>query len=378
MNIIILKGVFPLNKKITLSKSKVFGIELDNPRSRNEIDYVIDFLKKRIDFKKDKKLLSYFLVGDTNAVLHLNELKKILKSLQKNYKGNNLFNRNFLKGFNEKKYFDFLAKSWLIVRYDDKGFFKNLRHTDRKLKKKIGRGVFILKGTEIGIQREERTLKYISIIDLLFIDTFNGSLSKTIILEDNISSLHRWLFVYLTAIPHGRLIHKEFDYFSIVDRLNQIIKIVQKIDKLSQDQQEKILFVGETIRSVNRQNRDAKMQFLMLISIIEFLLTRNPDTSRFNVEDSIRKQFQLKASIVVCDKKKELNLIIQKMKIMYDVRSMIAHGNFSDLEKFVKKQKKKDKNFNIFNLVEEVFCYVGIIVMAYIDEPDYIESLKKL
>ena len=116
----------------------------------------------------------------------------------------------------------------------------------------------------------------------------------------------------------------------------------------------------------------------MLISIIEFLLTHNPDTSRFNVEDSIRKQFQLKASIVICNKKKELGSVTQRMKTMYDVRSMIAHGNFTDLEKFIAKQRKKDKDFNIFDLVEENFCYVSAIVMVYVDEPDYVESLKKL
>ena len=120
------------------------------------------------------------------------------------------------------------------------------------------------------------------------------------------------------------------------------------------------------------------MQFLMLVSIIEFLLTHSPDTSRFNVEDSIRKQFQLKAGVIISEHfKDKLSFIANNLKKMYDIRSMIAHGNFFEIEKFVK-MKKKDKEFDFFDLVEELFNYVSIIIKAYIENPNYIESLKKL
>jgi len=308
----------------------------------------------------------------------LNYLKKCLYSLPKHYKNNKFFDKNFLKGYTKKNAFSFLSKSWLIIRFDDKGFYKGLQQSAKKMRKKKEKGLFLLEGTEIGPQKEEETIKFLSIIDLFFLEKFSGSLSKTIILDSDMPSLFRWLFIHITAMTHGRTKHKEFDYFAIADRIEEIIEISKKIEKLSLEQCEKLLFAGETIRNVNNQ-RDAKMQFMMLISIIEFLLTHNPNISRFNVEDSIRQQFQLKAGIVISkDDKSKLDVITERLKTMYDVRSMIAHGNFSEFKKFIQKTKKNDKDFSIFDMVEELFNYISIIINTYIDEPKYIEALKKI
>ena len=377
MNIILLKGVFPLKKKITLSRN--LGIELDNPKNKDELEYVLRFLEDKIEFREDKKLLNYFLFSDSKTILHLDYLDTSLKGLLKYHKNNPYFNKNFLKNYTKEKAFSYLAKNWLIVRFDDEGFYKNLKEASKKLRKQKERGIFLLEGTEIGPQREARALKYISIIDLLFLDRFKGSLSKTIILEDKDSPIsHQCLFAYITGLGHGRTKFEEFDYFVIADRINKIVEITQKIERLSREQQEKLLFIGEIIRDINTQNRDSRMQFLMLVSIIEFLLTHSPDTSRFNVEDSIRKQFQLKAGVIISEHfKDKLSFIANNLKKMYDIRSMIAHGNFFEIEKFVK-MKKKDKEFDFFDLVEELFNYVSIIIKAYIENPNYIESLKKL
>lgn len=156
MNIILLKGVLPLKKKIILSKN--LGIELDNPRDKDESAYISYFLKERIDFKEDKKLLDYSLVSDTKTILHLNYLDDSLKGLLRHYKDNIYFNKNFLENYNKQKAFDYLIKSWLVVRFDDEGFFGELREEKKEMIKNKERGVFILEGTEIGPKREERTL----------------------------------------------------------------------------------------------------------------------------------------------------------------------------------------------------------------------------
>jgi len=270
-----------------------------------------------------------------------------------------------------------LVKSWLIIRFDDKGFFKNLRKESKKVRK--NKGLILLEGNEIGLQREERALKFISILDLLFLDKFNGNLKKTIILTDDKPITHTMLMIYINGIAHGRTKHKEFDYFTIPDSLDKIIELSKGIEKLSDERSEKLLFIGETIKSINEHHFEQKMMFLMLVGVMEFLLTHNPDSYRFNVEDSIRKQFQLKTGVVLNKMiRADLNKTSERLKLFYDVRSAIAHGDFVTIGKMIKKEKKQDSDFSIFDLVEEAFDYVSTIVQLYIREPDFVDSLKKL
>ncbi len=376
MNIVLLKSVFPLKKKITLSKK--LGIELDNPKTKDEIEYVRNFLKARIDFQKTKKLENYFLMSDTKALLHQKYLEKTLNNLGTQHEKNLFFDKNFLRRSKSGNYYDCLVKSWLIIRFDDEGFFKDLRKSAQEARKKYPRSFVMLEGKEVGPQREERTLKYLSILDLLFVDKFKGSLQKTIILSDDKPKFHLWLFTYLTGMMHGRTIHKEFDYFTIADNLNQIIELSKQIEKLPDEQTEKILYVGESIKSINEHHLESRMMFVMLIGTLEFILTHNPDAYRFNVEDSIRKQFQLKVGIIVNKHTGEdLSSLSTKLKNVYDFRSAIAHGDFISLKSMVSKRGKR-KDFDIFDLVEEVFDYVSIVVRSYCREPNFVESLKKL
>ncbi len=192
MNIVLLKGIFPLKKNIVLSKK--WGIILDNPKSKDEIEFVRNFLKSKIDFQKSKKLEEYFLVSDSKALLHQQYLEKSLKALEKQHEKNPFFDRNFFARSRAGNYYDCLVKSWLIIRFDDKGFFKELRKESKKVRK--DRGLILLEGNEIGLQREDRALKFVSILDLLFLEKFNGSLKKTIILTDDKPITHTW------QVPH--------------------------------------------------------------------------------------------------------------------------------------------------------------------------------
>ncbi|MDD4897480.1 MAG: hypothetical protein PHV26_01980 [Candidatus Pacebacteria bacterium] len=375
MNIILLKGVFPLKKKIILSEK--WGIVLDNPKSKEEIEFVRNFLKSKVDFQKSKKLEEYFLVSDNKTLLHQKYLENSLKGLEKQHKNNTFFDKKFTTRSRTGNYYDCLVKSWLIVRFDDKGFFRALRKENKKVRK--NKGLILLEGNEIGLQREERALKFISIIDLLFLDKFNGSLKKTIILTDDKPMTHTMLMIQINGIAHGRTIHNEFDYFTIPDNLDRIIDLTKRIEKLSNERSEKLLFIGETIKSINEHHLESKMMFLMLIGIIEFLLTHNPNSYRFNVEDSIRKQFQLKTGIVLNKMAGfDLSKTSNRLKLFYDVRSAIAHGDFIAIENIIKKERKIDSDFDIFDLVEEAFNYVSTIVKMYVQEPDFVDSLKKL
>ncbi len=377
MNIIPLKGVFPLNKKITLSK--YWKIELDNPRTPNEQSYFRQLLEEHIEFRDDdKRLKNYFFMSEGKTILHKKYLKKILIGLKQKSQKNEYIDKTFLKHYDPKEAFNYLANSWLIVRFDDEGFFEKLREEQRQMRKRKERGLFILQGNEVGAVREENASNFAAILSLLFLDVFEGRLTKTIELETEKRSLTQELFIYLHQLSFPDKKFKEFDYQTVMGRIDDMVRWGERIDLLSSEQKGKLMFVGEMIRNVNENTINSRMQLLMLVSIIEFLLTHNPDYSRFNVEDSISKQFQLKAGVLIKQKNKgDFAAAVKKLKNLYDIRSMIAHGDWNALDRYMRSVTGR-KDSDMFDFVEIAFNYIKIIVEAYINDPSFIEALKKL
>ncbi len=52
---------------------------------------------------------------------------------------------------------------------------------------------------------------------------------------------------------------------------------------------EKLLYVGSILKIISHEISDIRTRVVMITSILELLLTHNPDFNRFNVEDSINK-----------------------------------------------------------------------------------------
>ena len=117
-----------------------------------------------------------------------------------------------------------------------------------------------------------------------------------------------------------------------------------------------------------------------MTSILELLLTHNPDFNRFNVEDSISKQFQLKVSILVYlnDKTVDINAIKSRLKTIYQQRSNIAHGNFSAVNKYINGLSKKEGKEEYFDdLVVDLYKYVRSVLEEYLKDFRFVEFLKE-
>jgi uncharacterized protein YqgQ len=114
---------------------------------------------------------------------------------------------------------------------------------------------------------------------------------------------------------------------------------------------------------------------LILTSVIELLVTRNPDTSRFNVEDSINKQFQLKASILVYLNNKETDIedVKKRLKTIYQQRSNVAHGNFSEIDKVT---KKEGMHGYYDSLISDLYAYNRAIIEEYLKDTKFVEFIK--
>jgi hypothetical protein len=109
------------------------------------------------------------------------------------------------------------------------------------------------------------------------------------------------------------------------------------------------------------------------------LLTHNPDFSRFNVEDSISKQFQLKASILIYlnNKTRSINAVKNRLRTIYQQRSNIAHGNFQAVEKYIQSLSKKEGEEEYFDdLIVDLYGYVRAILEEYLKDQALVEFLK--
>jgi len=139
-------------------------------------------------------------------------------------------------------------------------------------------------------------------------------------------------------------------------------------------------YIGSILRIAGHETRDPKVKILLLTSIIELLLTHSPDFQRYNVEDSISKQFQLKSSTLVYlnDKTRDLDHVKKQLRVIYQQRSNIAHGNFEALSKYVSGLSKKEgEEEYLEDLAVDLYTYIRAILEEYLKDTAFVEALKK-
>jgi len=104
-------------------------------------------------------------------------------------------------------------------------------------------------------------------------------------------------------------------------------------DRLSvRDGTDPLLYAGQ-LMAIAARTRDTRTRLVNLVALLELLLTRTPDSSRFNVEDSLTKQFVLKLGVVLyCESPLlDFDWTRKALNDLYGLRSAIAHGDFVGL-----------------------------------------------
>lgn len=142
------------------------------------------------------------------------------------------------------------------------------------------------------------------------------------------------------------------------EKKNGQLVAVRKSQK--QSPLEKFLHVGSLLRVSSEQYRNPRIQVLLLASIIEYLLTTD--------QESISKQFKFKTSEIIQSVEPEIDdKQIQKLlSEAYELRSMIAHGNYSE---------KLDIRY-LINNVYFLFFANRCIIQSYINDREVVEQLK--
>ncbi|QXP52859.1 hypothetical protein [Cellulophaga sp. HaHa_2_1] len=380
MTFAITKYIYPLESSILLSESLNYTI--DNPRTEEEIELVKNFITKSLD-ESDEETSSMAGIGFRLA-LSLGDLKKGLELKDKEG-----YALQYYKTNEEKLFVDILAETWLILRFSDEEEFTKIAKNREELFRTIARN----DNSEYAIKFNELA-NYCHVLSILIHNDDSRYHGESFLLSDNaydvfFKSKNRKIKESVENFIHSNFSFNEpkryeewlywFDakdwIFEDAERLESLIiqdKIQEKGKKirLSQKQtpKQKIFHIGGLQKTAYEHLKDPELMLLLLVSIIEYLVTRNPDNNKFNVEDSISKQFKLKCAVLIHNQDDEYDMVqlSNDLNSLYSQRSDIAHGNYKE-------------DFNIDRIVESVRLlnkFIEHILNEYIDDRNLLEYLK--
>lgn len=271
-------------------------------------------------------------------------------------------------------------KNWVIVRYDKNNEFQYSDYGYKKYQEVIA---YINLLTFLSFS--ENTYRNDSLLISECFDFFDiKSIDKTIqnIIID--------LLVLSTARPdeEGTNNFKYCLFDKIYHKFLKLENLIRKSEK-----EEVIKYIADNISNYISME-DKKMRIMSLVSILELLITHKPDSNRYNIEDSIRKQFSNKMLVLLYLNDKNINYIeIEKYLLMiYDLRSAIAHGSFEQIEIIEKKIDKWllnnsidykeyyeefDMDIVLEHIDESLRNYVRIAIKMFLKDKSLIEILKK-
>jgi len=372
--------LFPIEQAIPISTEVPFKFE--NPKTPEEIKHVktilTEHLKKHQWFKKK---------SDFN--LHKEYFKEsIIKIETPNY-SDSQFVMNFFQGYKDEEFFDFITKMWVIIKYEDDNESKVIEQNFKALIE--NKGIKSAVNNEIlnkTYGNREVTLNYCVLLSLLSQETKNYITGDMVLDYESMSFLEignrlasclmifwleRWGFKSepmldkIKFFPIGSNFIKDNS-----KKLDSLISIIGK---------ERLLYLGNILLlSNNTYTKDYKIKILLLTGLLESLLTHNPDFNRYNVEDSISKQFQLKGSVLIHLNNKEMDIkqIKKDLDDIYKIRSSIIHGDFKKLEKIRKEYPKKEGEKSEFReVVSNLYVFIKAILEEYIKNPSLIDFIKE-
>jgi hypothetical protein len=380
-NFLLTEYFFPMSEPIILSDSLRFTF--DNPRTEKEIAYA----KKFITNQYDSGLIGVFPPHSKEDII---TLELIVKSFRDAYSKENEYVRSFFKGYKRKNLFDYLAKMWCVVRFDDEGEVQRIEESYQEMREKGQKGFVLLNEGHPILEHSESLVNYSHLLSLLSHTEGKDYFGRNFIFDPD--QLDEKMLIQNFSLHLAMLYTANHDYqtrpghqdnlswiFSWLYGSKQILKNALLLEKALKDRQtDKLLYIGNLLGIANRTH-DEKIKLLTLTSIIELLVTRNPDTSRFNVEDSINKQFQLKAGVLIYlnNKENDIDFLKKRLKTIYQQRSNVAHGNFGELEDYKRKLSKKEDEEEYFqDLAVDLYSYVRAIIEEYIKDPKFVEFIK--
>jgi len=378
MEFLLTSYIYPLESPIELSLNLRFS--LDNPRTERETEIVREYLSR-----------SFNLEGTNNLPLDTEDGFVSIKSTLIEFRNRlSCFDpvvRQRFDTYTGEDTFAFLASIWVIARFDDDGLGESLRQEQDTMSEKGMRGFFLLGDDHPLVMKPALLGNFCCLLSLLIHTENNSYFGRTLLAsQETIDLCQPSVQIQFDLIMLGIA---GLDYPDADDELrwrffpyarDEIDRVVAQLNSaFGRGLEDELLYIGGLLKIIGHETRDSRIRLLLLTSILELILTHNPDSSRFNVEDSINKQFQLKASILVYlnDKSKEINSIKKRLKIIYQQRSNIVHGNFKELDKYISNLPKKEGQEECFDsLIGDAYSFVRAVLEELLKDQSFIDFLK--
>lgn len=280
----------------------------------------------------------------------------------------------------------------------DQGEYKRITQDLEEIRKD-GTLAFSILDDKHPIIRNSENLKHFSSLVSLFVNTedkeyFGGhflldksieNISKTGFCVELNKNIMMWGFANNIAKKHFENNKKledwqygDWRYFpSVKEKIN---KTTSKLDVLFEKGFEDRLIYISRVLYISNEIFDERIRLLNIVGLIEMLVTHNPDFNRYNVEDSISKQFILKTCVLIhlIAPEEDLAKLKKRLKIIYTQRSNIAHGNFKELEKYEKGLCKKEGKEEYFDsLLTDSLWYLKSILTYCLDDFEFVDFMKK-
>ena len=371
--------LYPLSQSIPFLPS--YGVSFDNPRTPDEIAEVESLL--RIAVPDGNSLWSTLKASDPDFTPCDFSLKSVLLSILERFPPDDEHVRQAILESLDAEPFTALAKMWVWIRIDEGKGKHSQVITGRSYDEN---DIYCPKDNpEHIVENIIRQLVYFA--SLLACEDnywdYRSFLRGRSTREDNFD-LGSILFGYRLSCISEISGSKPMSWFH--KELNGLLEAFNNLDNsLNSPDQELILYLANLIEASVNHTLTEKARLLLLVSIVELMLTHNPDFNRFNVEDSIGKQFLLKLSVILYRENESLKIpeLRENLRHIYNLRSKIAHGDYTGLKKAIcKKLSRNDYNshmeeYHLGELNSMLYCYIRTLMKEYFRCPDFIKFLKE-
>lgn len=387
MNFLMTDYVYPLSEKVPLSKA--LNLYLDNPRTAEEIEAVRRYITR-----------AYSAEFEFGSSEHDSEEAKALRDLLESvilefcetFSPTDSYVEGICKSYEREKLFEFMARIWVVARYDDEGQIKAIKDEHKKFAEEGKVVVTLFEDDHPILKNSKRLTEYSSLLSLLIHTQGEHYPGYSFILDPDPSQfgvnkpnerLHmRFVLFGLSCQTFGVGLDEEELRWKFFPCIKQTLKdTIELLDSaFDADLGETLMYIASLLKTVEHDISDKKFKLVVLVSIIELLLTHSPDYNRFNVEDSISKQFRLKVSTLVYlnDRSRDLNQIKNRLKTIYVLRSNISHGNFRPVQKYIENLSKKEGAEEYFDdLLSDLYTYIRVILFEYLKDPVFVKFLKE-
>lgn len=362
MPFLLTKYVYPIDKPTSTFGNNIY---FDNPRNNVEIEEISNFLKNisvsTDDCNSTEEDLNKYLVD----FLEINHLSVNLDIYADVYHK--------------------LASIWVIVRFDSTD---NIDFPDL---------------LEASVEKAVRILDFLCFLNFKNLDRTND----TFLINDstNFSTLHMKKFnanlvFHNLYMAKNRKSYEEDDdcwYFPFNEVLSRINSKIPTIEKFTNDS--KFNYIAEQIYRLNNLTYQYD-KIVCLVSLIELLIAHKPDSSRFNIEESIKKMFINKTLLILYLDNNKINItdIKKELSYIYNIRSDIAHGNFNDLFKEINKIRNLYTEMHLFdsldsedfpdneipelfildNIIHNLKSYLKILLDKYLNDENFLTIIKDI